>query len=157
MMHRTHLVFALLVALIILPFIQDKLLFTVLFFAATILPDIDSATSFITKKTNKIDPAPDLSISKHRGIFHSMTFCLALSLPFLFFIPSIALPIFFGYTLHLMLDSFTIDGVRFWWPSKKSSQGPVRTGSIMENVLFIIVIFICIILILPLKILSKLF
>lgn len=131
MMLRTHIAIALLAFLLILPFVHDKILFSILFFAATALPDIDSPFSFLGKKAKFVS-----FFTKHRSFFHSMTFCLAISVPFLFIFPKAAFPIFFGYSLHLLLDSLTIQGIRFLWPSAKSVKGPIRTGGIFELILF---------------------
>jgi membrane-bound metal-dependent hydrolase YbcI (DUF457 family) len=53
------------------------------------------------------------------------------------FVPVIAFPFFLGYSVHLFSDSFTHEGIRPFWPSKKSSAGIVRTGGVVEKGIFI--------------------
>jgi membrane-bound metal-dependent hydrolase YbcI (DUF457 family) len=74
---------------------------------------------------------------KHRGFFHSLTFCAALSAVFVFFAPILALPFFLGCSSHIFADSFTEEGIMPFWPWKKTSSGPLRTEGKAENIIFL--------------------
>ena len=73
---------------------------------------------------------------KHRGIFHSFTFCILISVILAGFFPVVALGFFLGYSLHLLADSFTAAGIRPFWPSKISSSWKIKTGGLTETSLF---------------------
>ena len=49
----------------------------------------------------------------------------------------------FGFTAHLVMDSLTSNGVRWFNPYKKIHfKGPVKTGGLSELVLFVIFVFL---------------
>jgi membrane-bound metal-dependent hydrolase YbcI (DUF457 family) len=52
------------------------------------------------------------------------------------FFPIIAFPFFLGYGTHLIVDSWTIEGIIPFWPLRYSLKGNVRTGGAFENILF---------------------
>lgn len=130
MMFKTHLMLALTVALLLLPYVEDKWLFVPLVLFSTLLPDIDSMHSFLGRKWFF---RPLQWFVKHRGMLHSLTFCLLITGLFALFIPVLALGFFIGYGLHLFGDSLTVEGVRLWWPSKVENRGPMRTGGRVER------------------------
>ena len=133
MLIKTHLVIVALFIILLIPFVNNPFLFSVIAFFATILPDIDSKFSSIGKpKINRILQF----FSKHRGMFHSLTFCFVVSLFLSFFIPVLAFAFFLGYSVHLFSDSFTKDGIPVFWPLKKHSKGFLVTGGIFEKGLF---------------------
>ena len=113
MLIRTHVAIAVFFLLLFLPSVSNKIVFSAMVLAATFLPDLDSAFSTIGKF--KVSKIMQLFI-KHRGILHSFTFCVVVSIAIAFFIPVVALGFFLGYSLHLLGDSFSIDGVRFFGP-----------------------------------------
>ena len=49
----------------------------------------------------------------------------------------IAFPFFLGYSVHLFADSFTVDGIRFFWPFKARSAGLLKVGGATEHALFV--------------------
>ena len=126
MMLRTHLAIVALAILLFVPNVSDfsdKFVFVVVALTATYLPDIDSAFSTIGRK----EGARIVQFFvKHRGMLHSFTFCIAISILFTLFIPVLALPFFLGYGLHLFSDSFTLEGIKPFWPYKKSSSWKIR-------------------------------
>jgi len=134
-MIRTHLVITILAILLFLPHVSNQFIFIFVALIATALPDID--TGFSTVGKLKVSKAVQFLV-KHRGIFHSFTFCVIISVIFAFFIPVLALPFFIGYALHLFADSFTIEGIKPFWPSKKVSSWKLRTGSYAETTLFVL-------------------
>jgi len=134
MLKRTHLVVGLAVGLYFLPFVTHKFFFIPVILVASLLPDIDSGSSQLGRK--KIFKPIQWTVS-HRGIIHSYTLCIALSFLLAFFYPFLALPFFLGYSFHLLLDSFTIHGIKPFWPLKFKSTGKIRTGGRVESGIFI--------------------
>jgi inner membrane protein len=134
MLTKTHLAIGFFASLLLLDRITYGITFIIVVLFSSILPDLDTAFSVIGKKTIF---RPIQFFTKHRGFFHSFTFCLAVSLFFAWYFPILALPFFLGYGLHLFADAFTVDGIRPFWPFKKSSSGMLRVGSAFEDVLFI--------------------
>ncbi len=53
------------------------------------------------------------------------------------FLPIIALPFFLGYGLHLFADSFTVRGIKPFYPYKKKSSWRIRTGGKSEVIVFV--------------------
>ena len=136
-MLRTHLAIVCLAILLFVPNISDfsdKFVFVVVALAATYLPDLDSAFSTIGRRESTRIVR---FFVKHRGMLHSFTFCIAVSVVFALFLPVLALPFFLGYSLHLFSDSFTLEGIKPFWPYKKSSTWKLRTGGLRETSLFI--------------------
>ena len=154
MMARTHAVFALLFYLLFLRIfsINFAILTASVLCLGTIIPDIDSAGSLINQKfrPGKIIAA----FSAHRGFWHSVFGCM------IFFIIGMLLMIFLkfqfgyilifssGYLLHLAADSLTVTGIKWFWKSGHT-KGFIRTGTWSENVFFIAMCAVIIVLILP--------
>ncbi|MEK6898827.1 MAG: metal-dependent hydrolase [Nanoarchaeota archaeon] len=133
MLFKTHLVIGFFVALFFLPNVVHKFLFIPMVLIATILPDIYSA--FSKAGNNYVGRAVQI-FTKHRGLLHSFTFCFALTLLLVFYLPTFALPLFLGYATHLLLDSVTKEGIRPFWPLKKTSQGKLPVGGAVEEAIF---------------------
>lgn len=134
MLTRTHLAIGFFAALFLLDRVTYQFTFILVTLFSSILPDLDTAFSVIGKR--KLF-RPIQFFTRHRGVFHSFTLCLVVSIFFALYFPILALPFFLGYGLHLLADSFTVDGIRPFWPFKKCSAGPLRVGSSFEDVLFI--------------------
>lgn len=134
MIKRTHLAIGLALALLFLPHVNSKLLFVPIVLITCLLPDIDSSGSYYGH--SKIF-RPLQFFVRHRGILHSFTFCILISIVFALFIPALSLPFFIGYASHLFADSFTIEGIILFWPFKKTSSGFLRTGGRIEHSIFI--------------------
>ena len=137
MMLKTHLALSLLAGIMFFNHISNKIVFFVALIFATIIPDID--TGFSTAGKN-IFLRPLQFFVKHRGVFHSFTFCIIASFVIAYFWPILAFPFFLGYGFHLLLDSFTKDGIMPFWPWKKTSSWHVTTGSRVETSLFVILL-----------------
>jgi len=133
MLLKTHLIFGLLTALLFIDKVSYKATFFVVVLIASILPDVDSMSSFLGRF--KILRPLQWAVG-HRGFLHSFSFMVLISLLFAFFIPRLAFPFFIGYGIHLIADSFTVDGIQPWWPSKEKMAGKIRTGGIVEQGLF---------------------
>jgi len=137
MLVKTHIVIGLAVALYFLPHVNNKLVFFPVVLIATLLPNIGHAFPFLGKKSVF---RPAQTIFKHRGIIHSFTLAIALSIIIALSYPVIALPFFLGYSFHLLADAYTSEGIKPYWPFKWKSQGPVKVGSITETSIFYIFI-----------------
>ena len=129
-MLRTHLAMGVFIAALFWSSVSNRIIFLIVLLIATIIPDIDNANSYISNKTRlgKIVAF----FSKHRGAFHSITFAILFSLIVALFSTSIALPVFLGYAIHILADSFTKEGVQAFWPFGVKSKGIIVTGSWTE-------------------------
>jgi inner membrane protein len=145
MLVKTHLVIGLFGILLLLPFVNGKIIFILVALIATLIPDVDSAYSTLGHK--RFFGFLQFFV-KHRGILHSFTFLILLTIVFLFFIPKIALGFFLGYALHLFADSFTKDGIVLFFPFKLKSSGKIKTGGKIETVIFVIFLMVDILMIL---------
>lgn len=143
MLRRTHLAIGIGIALYFLPHVTNKLLFIPIVLIASLMPDIDSVSSYVG---NPKLFRPIQMIVNHRGIFHSYTFAIAITLLLAFFYPVSALPFFLGYSFHLLADSFTVQGIRPFPPFKAESKGLIRTGSKVEQGILLVFILIDIVL-----------
>ncbi|PIO07607.1 hypothetical protein COU62_03075 [Candidatus Pacearchaeota archaeon CG10_big_fil_rev_8_21_14_0_10_35_219] len=147
MLLRTHLVIGGAVALYFMPFVNSPGIFVFGTIIASLLPDVDSGLSRIGRK--KVFKPVQLMV-KHRGILHTYTFTVLVSVIIAFFWPVFALPFFMGWSFHLLADSFTKQGITPFWPLKAKSQGIVRTGGQIDRALFITFVIIDVILIIML-------
>jgi inner membrane protein len=139
MLIRTHIVITALFILIFLSSIQNKIVFAIVALIATLMPDIDSDSSIVGKR--KIF-RPIQFLFGHRGFLHSFTFLFLLTIFFVLFIPVIAFPLFLGYSLHLFADSFTVQGIRPFYPLKRAYIGKFKTGGKIDMILFISILII---------------
>src|SRR3989338_1398562 len=137
MLLKTHLAINFLLSLLFLTYLQHKILFVAMVLFATMLPDIDTIRSHIGKKVRVISMIINF-FSKHRGFFHSLTFTLILSAVLLLISPFTALAFFTGYSMHILADSFTIEGIEPFWPLKQKISGVIRTNGIIEKILFFV-------------------
>jgi len=139
MLGKTHIALAIANILYFLPYMNNEVIFSVTVLISSLLPDIDSAFSTLGEK--KIF-RPVQWVFGHRGFIHSFTFCIAVSLLLAFFYPVFAFPFFIGYGFHLLLDSFSVQGIRPFWPIKKESKGFIRTGGNVERAVFIVLVLV---------------
>ena len=133
MLRRTHLLIGLAVALHFVSHVSHQFSFIFIVLIATVLPDIDSGFSALGR--NWISK-PVQMITSHRGFLHSYTFCVPASIIVSLINPVFALPFFLGYSFHLLADSFTVQGIRPFWPFKVVSKGPVKVGGVIEDAIF---------------------
>ena len=117
------------VALYFLPYVNNEMVFLPVLLIATLLPELEA----ITGKGRRISKVKK---EGHRGLLHTYTFCITVSLILALFYPIFALPFFLGYSFHLFADSFTKEGIRPFWPLKVRSSGVVVTGGQIDKVLF---------------------
>ena len=139
MFFRTHLIIALFFILIFFEYIENPIVFLPVIFLATIIPDIDSRFSRIGH--HKIFRIFNFFV-KHRGITHSFTFLAIVSLLFLLSFKEIRPPFVLAYSLHLFLDALTLTGIMPLYPLKFRIKGKIKTGGIIETVLFVCFVLI---------------
>jgi len=74
---------------------------------------------------------------------HTLIFGLILSLLIYFFNYDAGFGFFAGYFLHLFLDMFTKSGIKLFWPlfNKRIGFG-VKTGGLVEEILFVLLFLI---------------
>ncbi|MBT96647.1 MAG: metal-dependent hydrolase [Candidatus Pacearchaeota archaeon] len=136
MLIRTHLTITLFFILLLLSFIDNKLVFIIVALLATFIPDIDTRNSKLGKY---LIFRPIQWFSKHRGIIHSISFLVFLTIVLWLFFPEASFGFFVGFSSHLILDSLTIRGVSLFFPfSRKKFSGIIKTGGISETIIFVI-------------------
>jgi inner membrane protein len=137
---RTHLAFGILIGLIIKEFFpqESPIIFITIIGISALIPDIDDPHSTLGKKVKPLSWFFTTFLG-HRGIFHSalMLIFLPMLIWFLGF-PAYGMAVFIGYLTHLTLDSLTHSGVRWLYPFKFKLKGVVKTGGIMDYILFLI-------------------
>jgi len=133
MLNKTHLVITVFFILLFLPLINYKISFVIIALIATLIPDFD--TKFSSTGKNFL-LRPFQFFLKHRDILHSFTFAILLTLFFVLFFPILAFGFFVGYVSHLVADSFTILGIKPFYPFKKIINGKIQTGGKIESVIF---------------------
>jgi inner membrane protein len=138
MFARTHIAIVIFFSFLLFQESLNFLLFLSVSVIATLIPDLDSKNSKLGKK--KVFRIFNL-FTKHRGIVHSFIFLFALSVVILLFWKEVLLPFILGYGLHLIADSFTIQGTRIFYPFKIRIKGFIKTGGIIELIFFSF--FIC--------------
>ena len=144
MFWKTHLAIGIAVAIYFSNYVTNPFMFIPIVLIASLIPDIDSGFSYFGKKPI-FRPLQWTTI--HRGLIHSYTICILFSLIIALFLPLIALPFFIGYSFHLFADSFTLKGIKPFWPLKFVSKGHVKVGGKIDKTLFYTFVVIDIILI----------
>jgi inner membrane protein len=145
MQFRTHIALGVLIALVsIILFPKFNPIITVpLIIFFSILPDVDHSKSWISKEFS-LFTAPIHLFFKHRGVFHSIFIPATASVILYYYhYPNLAFGIFVGYLAHLIGDAVTVQGINFLHPiSKFKIEGPIRTGSLAEFIIFILLVAI---------------
>ena len=107
----------------------------------SIFPDIDHKNSYIGKKAKTISKAIN-KFAGHRKLFHApLMYLLLYSISIGMINDKLLLVgikgLFLGVLSHLLLDSFTIGGLPWFYPlsKKKFSLGSVKTNSKVEDIL----------------------
>ena len=144
MMYYTHLAFGFLVSLLAINLfdINNKLFFVLIAILFSIFPDIDERKSKIGRKYKKTSTIINF-IFGHRGFFHSIFIPLALYFVFYYINNEVGIAILVGYFAHLFMDALTKRGIRPLYPIiNKKINGPVKTNSLIEKILFLIIILL---------------
>jgi len=147
MMQKTHLAIAFCLIILVMPYIDNKISFFLLALFFSIIPDIDTSNSRVGKN---IFLRPFQFFTKHRGMLHSITFALFLAVLLFMFLPSLAFSVLFGYSIHLILDGLTLEGIKPFWPFDIKIRGFIRTNSFLEQASFFIFVLVDVILIIVL-------
>ena len=132
MRNKTHIAVGVFFMLIFLSNVVHVASYVIIFLIATILPNIDS---FLSGKNHFILKPLSLFF-KPRGFMHSFTFCFAVTFLLTWLFPVYSFPFFLGYGMHLLLDAWTTEGIRPFWPFKSVSKGKLATGGSLESILF---------------------
>ncbi|MBT7237708.1 metal-dependent hydrolase [Candidatus Woesearchaeota archaeon] len=138
MMFRTHFIFGILAGLVFLRVfnIPNEWLFMLVVAIGASLPDIDFHKSKIGGWFKPLAYLFNFLLG-HRGVIHSLVGAFIIYFIFmLFFGSTYAGAVFIGYSSHLFLDSFTPKGIRPFWPLKPKVNGIVRSGGMIEMILF---------------------
>ena len=122
--------------------ITNALMFIIIFSFFSILPDIDSHKSKIGSKLKPLSYVFEILFG-HRGFLHSMWIPMIIFILFwLFGYFTLGLAAMLGYILHLLMDSMTLGGVKFFGIKKR--RGFVKTGGAFEIVLFFVLVLLLI-------------
>jgi inner membrane protein len=140
MMFITHAAFAIFLGLLAVKMLVipvQPLVFVAIIVLGSLMPDIDSGTSFIGRKF-KLGGL----FFRHRGMVHSIVFMMGFSIAAFLITKNIYYFLAFavGYFSHLVLDSRTMGGVVFFWPSKIRTRGSIRTMGLADIILFIVLV-----------------
>ena len=129
----THLVAGVLVAVVFVEYLSfpSDLVAVLFVLFGSVLPDVDEQRS----RLGKLFPViPKLFV--HRGFFHSVALGTTITIAVSFVASAYALAFAAGFASHLLLDAMTPRGVKPFWPSQVRVKGFVRTGSVLEALLF---------------------
>lgn len=145
MMFRTHILFALFFYILAIKLFSFNfsLIFALIIAFGSILPDIDSPSSFVNKKYLFGIGKTIAAFSTHRGFFHSIFGILIFFIGALIIIHFLKASVLYtialvlGYFLHLAADSLNVSGIKWFWKSGHI-KGPIKTGSFFEQFIFII-------------------
>jgi len=142
-MYYTHLAFGLLASLMSIEFfnINNRLIFILIALFFSIFPDIDETKSKMGKKYRLTSKVIN-SVFGHRGFFHSIYMPLSLYAVFYNVNVEVGIAILVGYLSHLLMDAITKHGIRPLYPIvNKKINGFVKTNSLLEKILFLIILF----------------
>ncbi|OOM77387.1 inner membrane protein YdjM [Clostridium puniceum] len=146
MNYKTHINGGILVGLYVTIQMTNKSLmstgmFLTTAFVGSLLPDIDHKNSYIGKKVKTASKAIN-KFAGHRKLFHAPLFYLFLYSIVLGMVTNNLLLIglnglFLGILSHLVLDSFTVGGLPWFYPlsKKKFSLSKIKTNSKLEDIL----------------------
>lgn len=139
MLTKTHVAFAVFLIILFFEHVAHPWFFIIMVLVATILPDLDSNLSSFGRH---LIFRPLQLLTKHRGMIHSFSFAILISIILAVFLPILSLGFFLGYSVHLICDSFTRDGIQPFWPLKAKSSGFITTGGRIEETLFFTLIIL---------------
>ncbi|MDD2444656.1 MAG: metal-dependent hydrolase [Candidatus Nanoarchaeia archaeon] len=136
MLFKTHLAFGMFLYLILFFNSSFSFIYFLGIFLGVLLVDIDIKNS----KIGKFFLFRPLQLFfKHRGVFHSIFCGFILMLVFSIINLRFSFAFFIGYLSHLFLDLFNIKGIMLFWPfSKKRFGFKIKTGGIIEDILFVL-------------------
>lgn len=135
MLFWTHLIVGIFGILLFIHRYENWLGFLVLGIIGSVFLDIDSYNSKLGKKfLSRVFT----SFTKHRGFIHSFFFVVLIYLILYYFFGSISTGFLIGGIIHLIIDSFTIQGVKLFFPFKYKFRSFVKSGGFFEIIIFLI-------------------
>lgn len=138
MMGRTHMLFGFLVGLFAIGILHpsNQILFIFLVVLGALLPDIDHPESKVGSKVKIVG-----KMFEHRGFFHSLFAVVLFVVPFWYFTSRIyAYAILIGVVSHLAADVISHMGIMPFAPlSKLKLRGFIKTNSVGENIILVVV------------------
>jgi len=137
MLFRTHIVFSLAIYFLLSHYITMPWYVLIFVLLATAFVDIDIKNS---KFGNRWYFRPLQWLTQHRGFFHSLFVGLILSLLIGTFSLWGCFGFFVGYVSLLFLDCFTRTGVALFWPLGFKIKGFIKSGGIVEQVIFVLLL-----------------
>lgn len=138
MLLRTHLVFSILIWILAFDYLVHPWMFLLFLVFATAIIDVDSRKSRAGRKW--YFRLLQLFVS-HRGMFHTIIFGLIVSVVLFLANQSAGLGFFVGYLSHLLLDLFTLQGIMLFYPFSKKRVGfGVKSGGLIEEILFVLLL-----------------
>lgn len=141
MLFMTHLLLGIVFFLVLKGWIGSSVTVFLLVLLGSILPDIDVAHSKINQWSGILGKWVAF-FSKHRGVYHSLFLAVVLLSGLGYFWRwDYGLAFFIGYLAHLLGDGITIQGVQLFYPfSDWKIKGPIKTGGVLEMVLFLVMV-----------------
>ncbi len=138
MNRATHLLFAgfIYLGLLQLNILKLSLIGILILILSTLIPDIDSSTSTLGKKTKVFS-----ILFKHRGFFHSLLFFCLIYLLLFFPMKTGYIEFSIGYLSHIFMDFFNYKGVYFFWPLGLKIKGFMKTNSLTEKLIRYFLLF----------------
>ena len=123
--------------------VESELLYLLVVMGVGALPDIDHSKSKLGRKVKPVSWLLQTFLG-HRGILHSIFPILAAFFVFSYYgYLWVGVGFAVGYFSHLVGDAFTKSGVAFLYPiSSKRIKGFIRTGGVLEEVLFFVFILL---------------
>jgi len=149
MLGKTHLAIGILLLFLLDRFTTlvgtNKWLAAVLILIASLLPDIDNSRSILGRKLKLI-----AWFFKHRGFFHSIFAMIFFTVivQILFINSDLSILFMIGYASHLVTDSITVEGIQPFYPKKKKIKGPLKVGSFLETIIYLLLVVLVIYLLL---------
>jgi len=137
MLFRTHIVFSLAVYFLLSYYVAMPFYVLIFVLLATAFVDIDIKNSKMGKGWYF---RPLQWFTRHRGFLHSLVVGLLFSLIIASISQWAGFGFFVGYMSHLLLDCFTKSGIALFWPFSWKVKGFIRSGGIVEQVVFVLLL-----------------
>ncbi len=137
MLFRTHVVCGLACYFLLSYFLEMPVFVLGFVLLGAVFVDVDSCSSKIGRRFWFLSP-----FFRHRGVMHSLVACIFLSLIVGLFSLWAGFGFFVGYVSHLIMDCFTKMGVKLFWPLGFRVKGFIRSGSWIEDVVFVLVLIL---------------
>jgi len=137
MLFRTHVVFALASYFLLSYFVEMPIYVLGFVLLGAVFVDVDIRNS---RFGNRWYFRLLQFFTRHRGMFHSLFFAVLISLIIGMINRWFGFGLFVGYVSHLFLDVFTLEGVRLFWPFNWKVKGFVKSGGIVEQVVFVLLL-----------------